>query len=55
MKKSILSLIVGILGISLIAQVPNSFSYHDVLRDETGEILSDQPVSFQFRIIKGTD
>jgi len=53
MKRIIFSITMGLMCIITIAQVPESFNYQAIVRNG-GEVLREQPVSYQFSIIKGT-
>jgi len=52
MKKILLPLVLIIVAISSFAQVPQAFKYQTVVRDNTGEILSNHLVSFQIGIMR---
>ena len=53
MKKFILIFLVFITT-NLVAQAPQSFSYQAVVRDATGEIIANSPVSLRISIIAGS-
>ena len=54
MKKSILSLVGLLLGITLWAQAPQSFSYQAIIRDNTGQPMPNTAVTVQFNISQGS-
>ncbi len=54
MKKIILNGIILLFSISLFAQSPNYFNYQAVIRNNTGELITNQDVSFRISIISGS-
>nr|NQU91758.1 hypothetical protein [Bacteroidota bacterium] len=54
MKKRILILILGLCSIFSHAQIPQSFNYQAVVRDNTGEIISNQTVGIRISIHDAT-
>ena len=53
--KSVFFVIVALLlGVTLSGQVPQSFRYQAVARDNSGNILANQPVSFRISILSGS-
>ena len=54
MKKVLFTFLVVIGSVSLYAQPPESFSYHAIVRNKTGDAFADQAVSFRFGILKGS-
>ena len=52
MKKITLTLLAVLSALILFAQVPQSFKYQAVVRDNAGEILANQNVSFKIVILK---
>ncbi len=50
MKKVIILFSLMLAGLFVFAQVPQSFSYQAVVRDGSGNVVIDQPVSFQMSI-----
>jgi hypothetical protein len=54
MKKSITLITSIIFVLTLNAQTPQSFRYQAVARDNLGNILSNQPVSFRISILSGS-
>ncbi|MCD4746993.1 MAG: hypothetical protein K8R58_11915 [Bacteroidales bacterium] len=55
MKKSITFFVATfLLGIATIAQTPQAFKYQAVVRDTSGNILTNQNVSFQISILQGS-
>ncbi len=55
MKKILLNGIILLFSISLFAQSPNYFNYQSVIRDNSGELIKNQDVSFRISIISGTE
>ncbi len=55
MKKILLNGIILLFSISLLAQSPNYFNYQSVIRDNSGELIKNQNVSFRISIISGTE
>ncbi len=54
--KKLLLLTYFILGLAIIkGQVPNNFKYQAVVRDVSGNLLSNKPISLQISILKGGD
>jgi hypothetical protein len=51
-KLTITSLLIVSTALSALTQTPQAFKYQTVVRDNTGEIISNQPVSFQIGIIR---
>ena len=54
MKNLIISILVLFLGVELFAQAPNSFRYQSVARDNSGNVLTNQAVSFRISILSGS-
>ena len=54
MKKITLSLVILTIAITVIAQTPQAFKYQAVVRDNAGEILANQSVSFRLSIRDGS-
>lgn len=54
MKRSIILILVTLLGFSLSAQVPQSFNYQGIARDLTGNPISDQDISLRISILQGS-
>jgi len=54
MRKLIITLFMGVLIISVQAQIPQTFNYQAVVRDGYGEIIANQDVSFRISILKDT-
>ena len=54
MKKSILTLLFLTLASTMLIAQPSAFKYQTVVRDATGEVLANQPVSFQISILQGS-
>jgi len=54
MKKIILTLASVIFSILIFAQSPQSFKYQAVYRDNTGDIITDQSIAVQIRILQGS-
>ncbi len=53
MKKFNLTLLITLIGVaSIFAQAPQSFKYQAVVRDNTGNIITNQPVSIRTGIIQ---
>ena len=50
MKKLTLMLVTIIISIGLISQTPQAFKYQAVVRDNVGEIIANQEVSFRISI-----
>ncbi|HAF28119.1 MAG TPA: hypothetical protein DCG75_03635 [Bacteroidales bacterium] len=53
MKKFILSGILILSSFAMIAQSPGYFNYQAVIRDNAGNLITDQNVSFRISILKG--
>jgi hypothetical protein len=53
MKKFILSGILILSSFAMIAQSPGYFNYQTVIRDNAGNLITDQNVSFRISILKG--
>ncbi len=53
MKHYLISMICLLLSIATYSQSPQSFQYQAVVRDVSGNALTNQPVSFQLSIIEG--
>ena len=51
MKKFYLMLCVVLLSFDLLAQIPGNFNYQAVLRDDAGELITDQSVDIRISII----
>jgi len=54
MKKITTTLLVILSAIILFAQTPQAFKYQALVRDNAGEILTNQNVSFQISILEGS-
>jgi hypothetical protein len=54
MKTSAFFIIALFLGITVLAQTPQSFRYQAVARDNSGDILANQAVSFRISILSGS-
>ena len=54
MKKFIALLYAVFSAMVLIAQTPQSFQYQSVVRDGNGDVIVNQPVSFQVSLISGS-
>jgi hypothetical protein len=54
MKRILFFIIPFFLGVVLSAQTPPSFRYQAVARDNSGNILSNQPVSFRISMLSGS-
>ena len=54
MKKTVLSSVLTVLCIITLAQVPESFNYQAVVRDESNNPITNQSVSFRMSILKGS-
>ena len=54
MKKLALTLAAIIAALILFSQSPQAFKYQAVARDSLGEVLANQPVSFQISILQGS-
>jgi hypothetical protein len=54
MKNFIFFFLALFLAITVFAQVPQSFRYQAVARDNSGNILANQPVSFRISILSGS-
>lgn len=52
MKRILLWLLVTSASFCLCAQAPQGFLYHAVVRNDTGSVMINQPVTFRFRILK---
>ena len=55
MKKLLLTCFLGFLSLIIFAQAPSSFKYQTVIRDNNGELISNQDVSFRISIIRNSD
>ncbi|MEN8251563.1 MAG: collagen-like protein, partial [Bacteroidota bacterium] len=56
MKKRIFLLtIITILVLPVLAQVPAAFNYQAVVRNNSGEVVSNQNVSFRISILQGSE
>ena len=54
MKKITLSLVMITLFITVLAQTPQAFKYQAVARDNAGNVLANQDVSFQIGLLQGS-
>ena len=54
MKKITLSLVMITIAITVLAQTPQAFKYQAVARDNAGNVLANQNVSFQISILEGS-
>ncbi len=54
MKKITLSLVMITIALTVIAQTPQAFKYQAVARDNGGNVLANQNVSFQISILEGS-
>jgi len=54
MKKISLTLVSVILSILIFAQAPQSFKYQAVYRDNTGNIITDQSIAVQIKLLQGS-
>jgi hypothetical protein len=54
MKRFALTFVLPLFAIALMAQVPAGFSYQAVVRNNDGEVLANQPVSFRFTILQNS-
>lgn len=54
MKKLFFTFLVIIGFVNLYAQAPESFSYHAIVRNNAGDPIVSQAVSFRFNILKGS-
>jgi len=54
MKKITLTLVIITIAITVFAQSPQAFKYQTVVRDNAGDILDNQNVSFQISILEGS-
>ncbi len=54
MKKTTLAVVMLAMAISLIAQSPQAFKYQAIVRNNNGEILDNQNVSFQISILQSS-
>ena len=54
MKKIYLILICTVLSISVFAQAPQSFSYQAVVRNSSGQIISDTKIGMRISILRGS-
>jgi hypothetical protein len=54
MKKLTLMLVTIVISFSSISQTPQAFKYQAVVRDNSGNILANQNVSFQISILQGS-
>lgn len=52
MKNILISTLIIGLSLSLLAQAPQYFSYQSVIRDQSGQIISDSPVSLRISILR---
>ncbi len=55
MKKILLIPIIILLAIAANAQSPQAFKYQTILRNDSGEIISNKNVSLRLSIIKGSE
>lgn len=56
MKKLLLLITIMVTGLLFAnAQSPNSFNYQTVVRDNSGDLITNQNVSFQISILKGSE
>ncbi|MEZ5196815.1 MAG: hypothetical protein R2764_10545 [Bacteroidales bacterium] len=54
MKKITFTLLIGLICVvTIFAQAPKTFKYQAIARDNTGNIISNQIVSFQISIVEG--
>jgi hypothetical protein len=54
MKKYILLLLILSGTLTIYGQAPEGFSYHAIVRDNVGNLLANQAVSFRFNILEGS-
>jgi len=54
MKKILLTFLIFTAGLALFSQAPEGFSYHAIVRDNMGNPLTNQAVSFRFSILQGS-
>jgi len=54
MKKIFFTILLAFGCISIYAQTPEGFCYHAIVRNSTGDVITDQSVSFRFGILKGS-
>ena len=54
MRKVLLFGLLTIISIQLIAQAPNYFNYQAVIKNNSGELITDQNVKFRITIIEGS-
>ncbi|MCB2218977.1 MAG: DUF1566 domain-containing protein [Bacteroidetes bacterium] len=54
MKKITSSILLAILSFVLIAQAPQAFKYQTVVRDNTGNVMTNHNVSFRMSILQGS-
>jgi hypothetical protein len=54
MKNLTFLILAIILGVAVSAQTPQSFRYQAVARDNSGNVLANQPVSFRISILSGS-
>ena len=55
MKKLIFLLTLFVGFVQALAQVPEAFSYQAVVRNASGEVISNQPVNFRISILSGSE
>jgi hypothetical protein len=54
MKKVFSTLLVVLSSLSLYSQAPEGFNYHSIVRNNSGDPIVSQAVSFRFSILKGS-
>ena len=54
MKKIIYLIVIFLITATTFAQVPNKMSYQSVIRDSKGALISNQKVTIQISVLKGT-
>ena len=54
MKKINLTMVMIIIAITVLAQAPQAFKYQAVVRDNAGNVLVNQNVTFRFSILEGS-
>ncbi|MCD6446659.1 MAG: hypothetical protein J7L40_00680, partial [Candidatus Marinimicrobia bacterium] len=55
MKKLFFTLTALVIGIQLFAQTPESFKYQAVIRDASGNVITNQTVGLQIEILQGSE
>jgi hypothetical protein len=55
MKKTILFIVVLFTSIVAIAQAPQSFKYQAIIRNSSGDVITNQDVGLQISILEGSD